>query len=392
MTLDPDANEAAPRPAHADRSTGGRSSTRRRADEDRGSTPPADGWHRLQAVVDAVPEAVVVVEPGGALRLTNEAADRLFAERPVVDRADLLSRFEAVGADGPRALSLAERRPSRGGGVIVRRRSQPTRWFSLRVVDLDGESARHGDAGSPPHRQAFVLRDVTDTREVRRLHEAFVGLVSHELRTPITTIYAGSTVLARERGLAPPATRMLARDVSAEAARLYDVVEDLLALARIERGVLEPLDAPVRVEQTIDAAVRVAAARHPTVRIRRGRGRPVPAARGDTTDLDHAVRNLVLAAIRRPGQPADVELDIESRADVDRGEVEVTLRDRGPSLATDDLRAAFDLPEVGGPDRALGGIPLHVARQLIEAMGGRVWARNAPAGEGLEIGFRLRVA
>src|SRR5258705_9722785 len=87
--------------------------------------------------------------------------------------------------------------------------------------------------------------------------EAFLAVLSHELRTPITTIYAGSSVLARRRGLSPAATRTLAVDISAEAARLYDLVEDLLVLARLERRVLDPLDEPVLVRRSVDSTIRM---------------------------------------------------------------------------------------------------------------------------------------
>ena len=102
----------------------------------------------------------------------------------------------------------------------------------------------------------FVLRDVTDSRDLRPVREAFLAVLSHELRTPITTIYAGSSVLARRPALSPPATQTLAHDISAEAARLYDLVEDLLVLARLERRVLDPLDEPVLLQRSVDRTIR----------------------------------------------------------------------------------------------------------------------------------------
>ena len=62
-----------------------------------------------------------------------------------------------------------------------------------------------------------------------------MGILSHELRTPVTTILAGSKVLARRQHL-PGSTRAeLIEDIEAEAERLYRLVEDLLVLARFGR-------------------------------------------------------------------------------------------------------------------------------------------------------------
>jgi signal transduction histidine kinase len=363
-----------------------------------------EDWGRVKAVVDVLPDPVLIAT-GTGLELTNAAADRLFAEDPVLDRADLMSRFEPVGIDRTEALPLADPLAPREEALIVRQRNRPNQWFALRTVKLDPttrdpsddrppSSAAHATAGDADEAApvAFVLRDVTDTPDLRPLREAFLGLVSHELRTPITTIYAGSTVLARSGRLSVPATRTLAHDVSAEAARLYDVVEDLLALGRIERSVLDPLDEPVDVGQVIGAAIRVVAGRHPAARIRR-RGRTgAILARGDATYLEQAFRNLVLAVARRPGQAADAAIEVDVAIDRDRGELNATIRDDGPAVTPAELDSLFDLVELGAPASPLGGLGLYVARQLIESTGGRVSARLGSGGRGLEIRVALRLA
>ena len=171
------------------------------------------------------------------MRLANGAADRLFAGRPVRSESDLLSRLEPV--------------PSADGGTLdgtVRRRVQPNTWYQLDRSHLDEQ---------PGGGVLFVLRDVSFTQDLDAEREAFLSVISHELRTPLTTIYAGSSVLARRATLSPPATRTLAMDISLEAARLYDIVENLLVIARLERRILDPIDEPVDLRRAVDAAIRV---------------------------------------------------------------------------------------------------------------------------------------
>jgi signal transduction histidine kinase len=70
---------------------------------------------------------------------------------------------------------------------------------------------------------------------------------------------------------------------------------------------------------------------------------------------------------------------------------EVAVRDRGPGLSADDAEHIFELFYRAGEARrtaAGAGIGLYVVRALVEAMGGRVWARNRADG-GAEIGFTL---
>ena len=381
---------------------------------------------RVRAVIEALPEAVFVTESDGALRLTNPAADRLFASEPVHDRADLLGRFEEVAPAG-RARPLGEQLDEAQAHLTVRPRDQPNRWFTLRKVPLDpglplverglplGEppavpasdlaatpdiapatdvspASDMEDVGTTPEgRMVFVLRDVTDSRELRPVREAFLAILSHELRTPITTIYAGSSVLARRGALSPPVSQTLASDISAEAARLYDLVEDLLVLARLERRVLDPLDEPVQVPRAVDATIRTVTDRFGPGLIVRAGDLDAPPVHGDSTYVEQACRNLVMASIRyAEGDEAD-HLAVEIRVDAAPDEVRVAVLDRGPALAPAELDRAFELPAAGATGRlAATGVGPFVCRHLVEAMGGRVWARNRPTG-GLELGFALRI-
>ena len=360
--------------------------------------PPAaatDDLHRVRAVIEALPEAVLVIDADGTLRLTNPAADHLFAPQPVRDRADFLSRFEVVGGDlldqGGRDRPLV---PDTGP-TTVRQRDQPNRWYALRTIELAAEGddrgapVANGPAAGPT---VVVLRDVTDSPDLQPEREAFLSVLSHELRTPITTISAGSTVLARRPNLDVPQSEGLARDISAEAARLYDLVEDLLVLARLERHVLQPIDEPVYLHRSVDAAIRVVRERTPNARVIRT-GMPVPpAVHGDATYVDQVCRNLVFGALRATGPASDDAVVISLEVDSVATEVACTISDRGPALSAGELARAFELPGSSANGRlAAGGIGLFVVRHLVDAMGGRTWARNRPEGTGMELGFALPV-
>jgi two-component system phosphate regulon sensor histidine kinase PhoR len=387
----------------AGRTPQGPAGSRRPAD---GSSRPAD-LGRVRAVIDALPEAVIVTESDGDLRLTNPAADRLFANRPIVDRSDLLARFEPIDPGPGPAQPTADR--SGDATVTVRPRGQPNRWFTLRSVPLDTSAApgdrladlvADGDPEAPaapegqqqqPGGTVFVLRDVTDSRDLRPVREAFFEVLSHELRTPITTIYAGSSVLARRPSLSASATQTLAGNINAEAARLYDLVEDLLVLARLERRILDPLDEPVLVQRAVDSTVRMIFDRLGAVPIERREEIDLPPVHGDTTYVEQACRNLIMASIRFAGPEADRPLIVDVRSDPEAGEVLLTVLDRGPGLTQTDLDEAFELPTAGAVGRLAGsGVGPFVCRHLVEAMGGRVWSRNRPDG-GIESGFALRI-
>jgi signal transduction histidine kinase len=333
-----------------------------------GDGPPAE----LRAVIGAMPEAVVVCDAADRVRLTNSAADRLFVGRPPKDRDDVLSRFEALPAPGQ-------------GPVTLRLKHRPSRWYELRTVPIERGDWRDEPAGADGGGRILVLRDVTAAREERAERSAFLSILSHELRTPITTIYAGSRVLARHGGTSPRASQEIAADISAEAARLYDVVEDLLVLTRAEQGILELSDEPVHLQRVIEGAIRIAAGRMPSAPVVYAGADDPPAVRGDGVYVEQVVRNLLTAATRfaGPGTPVTIRLEPQD------GEVVLSILDRGPELTENDLESSFTLADDRSDlRRSRLGIGLFVCRRLIEAMHGRVWVKRREGG-GAEFGFAL---
>ncbi len=216
-------------------------------------------------------------------------------------------------------------------------------------------------------------------------HEALLGVLAHELRTPITTIYAGSAVLARDEDLLPAMRRELAADVYHEAARLFRAVEDLLVLTRLEHNAVDVTREPISLIRAVDAGTQLEAPRWPGLRIlRRLDGTPPPVA-ADPIALAHALRNL----IANVGWRAAGETDLEIAVRAEDGQVTCRLLDRTGTLAAEDRTTLFDLPAGDpAPGSPSPGIAMYVAGRLIEAMRGSTWVTESEGGA-VEIGFSL---
>lgn len=216
-------------------------------------------------------------------------------------------------------------------------------------------------------------------------HEVLMGVLAHELRTPITTIYAGSAVLARDDDLLPAMRRELASDVYAEAARLFRAVEDLLVLTRLEHDAVRVTREPISLIRAVDAGTQIEAPRWPDLRIiLRLDGTPPPAA-ADPNALAHALRNLIANVGWRAGGPADLEIAVGAH---DK-QVACRLFDRTRTLSAADCKTLFALPAAEPLPGALSpGIAMYVAGRLIAAMRGKTWVTEGPNGV-VEIGFSL---
>ena len=216
--------------------------------------------------------------------------------------------------------------------------------------------------------------------------DALVGVLAHELRTPITTIYAGSAVLARDDDdLLPAMRRELATGVHAEAARLFRAVEDLLVLTRLEHDALLVTWEPISLVRAVDSAAETEGARWPAIHPMLRLDGPLPPAAGDGIALAHLLRNLIADIGWRATDPVDLEIAV----DADDRRVTCRLIDTTQTLADEDLADYFALPAADPrPGRVSPGIAVFVAGALVDAMGGSSWARRAESGA-VEIGFSL---
>jgi two-component system sensor histidine kinase KdpD len=217
------------------------------------------------------------------------------------------------------------------------------------------------------------------------LPDTLVGILAHELRTPITTVYAGSALLARDADLLPTMRRELAADICAEAGRVYRVVEDLLVLTQLERGAIRLAREPLWLDRAIGVAVRLERERWPTLRVRPSVEGAVRPAAADPLALGHILRNLIANVGWRATSPVDLDVEVRMRGD----RVACRLLDRTGSLSAATLDTLFDLPPTEAEGSALSpGIALYVARELLLCMGGTVWARPLDDAT-VELGFDL---
>jgi signal transduction histidine kinase len=220
------------------------------------------------------------------------------------------------------------------------------------------------------------------------LRDAFIGVISHELRTPITTIYGLSAMLRqRMESLTPEVRAQAIEDVEAEADRLYRLVEDLLVLSRAERGRVEIAREPVALGHVLQRAVDAEATRWPARQFQLDTPRSLPLVLGEEIYLEQVVRNLLTNAAKY--SDADGRIVVEARAPGD--EVLVRVLDEGVGIGENDVPHVFELfyRSAAVTRKAAGaGIGLFVSRQLIEAMGGRIWATSRPEG-GAEVGFAM---
>ena len=229
--------------------------------------------------------------------------------------------------------------------------------------------------------EAFQQREASEARLRRFLADA-----SHELRTPLASI-RGYAELFRMGAAADPAeTENAMRRIEEEAERMGVLVEDLLALARLDRPPEhghEPVDVSGLAADAVADARAVAPER--TITLEASPGASVV---GDPLQLRQVLANLLRNALTHTPAATPVEVTV-GEAD---GEITLSVRDHGPGLPTDAPEQLFERfwRTEGGRERGRGGagLGLAITRAVVEAHGGSITARQASGG-GAEFLVRL---
>jgi PAS domain S-box-containing protein len=234
---------------------------------------------------------------------------------------------------------------------------------------------------------AGINLDITDRKDAEAFREAFMGILSHEIGTPITSIYAASTLLSRP-GLDDARRTDLIGDIGHEAERLRRLVEDLVILARAERGTIQVHTEPVLLQHLLPKVCEQERRRWPDCRFELSMTSPLPLARAEEAFVDQIVRNLLDNAAKYGPHDGPVDVVVDA---VD-GWPRVRVLDRGPGIdpaESDRLFEVFYRSERTS-NVAGSGIGLFVVHRLVESIGGTIWARPRDDGPGAEFGFRLQ--
>ena len=336
-------------------------------------------------MIGAIGEGIVVVDADGTVSLANRTAEELLGSKSP-DSLDV----KPVPLDEPLGrLALPPDMDLAGleahGPIQARLHGSEGRWLEVAAYPVDAPEHATGST-------ILILRDVTHAREREQARDAFIGVLSHELRTPVTTIYAGSELLARDETKLDEAARAgIFEDIHAEAERLHRLVEDVVALTRFGEGALEIGSEPVLLQRVLPAVLRSEQGRWPSGRFELDLPYDLPPVAGETTYVEQVVRNLLANAMKYSGSDAIVRIEVEIAPS--GSEVQVRVRDEGPGFPATEADRLFDLyyrsPSVSRKVSG-SGIGLFVCARLIDAMGGYVWAVNHE-GSGAEFGFALRV-
>lgn len=223
----------------------------------------------------------------------------------------------------------------------------------------------------------YALPSVAEQIEAReQVHAEWTSMVAHDLRQPLSTIALSAEVLALAAiGSGESSAKELER-IRWAVKSLTRMTSDLLDASTLAARRMRVECVPVEIAALVRDAVRHMPDLSERCDVHVDPGADV-LVHADPGRVEQVLGNLLVNAAKYGEAEGKIAIDL-ARCD---GEVRVTVSNRGPGIPAHELSRVFDRFERGRGKRKADpglGLGLYIAKQLVEAQGGRIWARSAP--------------
>jgi NtrC-family two-component system sensor histidine kinase KinB len=349
----------------------------------------------LEATLDALPDAVIVVEPDGRVVALNPPA------RGVLQAAgaEAVGRVEQLPLSPDHLAAVREALRGRSGvkshtefnRTLAFTLNGSKRQFLLTAVPVP-QFAPKGSFGA-----VVVLDDVTDVARLDELRTELVGVASHELKTPLTTLRMNLLLLGEGADNLTPRQREILTAAAGGCEELAATIEELLDLTRIEAGQLRLAHDRVDLDAVIEHAVRALRPRFEDAEIALEVVRDSRPAivRGDAARLGVVLANVLTNALKYTPRGGRVTVRVASGQNAGAGGknlLQIAVTDTGPGVPAEFRERVFEKffrvehhRPGSGPDVRGTGIGLYLCREIIEAHGGSIRCEPGDDGRGTRI-------
>ncbi|NET35968.1 MAG: GAF domain-containing protein [Cyanothece sp. SIO1E1] len=273
---------------------------------------------------------------------------------------------------------------------------EPYRWQENDIALIEAIVTQAGVALTQA--QAYTDSEALNRKleALERTRSNLIAIVGHELRTPLSTIQVCLESLEAEPDMPLEFQQAMLSTALEDSARLRRLIQDFLTLSQLEGGQLYNHAETMQLQESVDvalSALRAKSATAPLPQIKIEIQPELPTIRADGEGLVEVLTRLLDNACKFTESEGEVK--VQAQPDVDSARLEVVVSDTGRGIEPSQLETIFDsfYQEEDSLRRTVGGtgLGLAICRQIIQAMGGQIWATSAGKNQGSSFHFTVPI-
>lgn len=339
--------------------------------------------NKTHSMLSSINEGLIMVTTGQKISIINEKAKAIIGI-PHLERPSLLDVIQALyGTFDFRGAT---------DRVLASKQTESFQEFSagssIYKIIANPVKEKNGDIAGV----VFVFSDITKEKEIDRMKTEFISITSHQLRTPLSSMkWFLEMLLNKDAGELPEKAQSIVNDIYTSNERIITLVNDLLDVSRIEAGKMQNEPTPTNLIEFLKSMLPETEQQFVKRRQTFEFHRPdtLPRVLVDPKLVWQVLSNLLSNASKYTPEGGKISLELSSQNDA----VLLKVVDNGYGIPEFQQHRIFEkFFRADNTAKMEGtGLGMHIAQQITEAMGGKIWFESAE-GKGTTFYFSLPLA
>lgn len=346
---------------------------------------------RTETIIAQMKDAVIGIDEKNQIIFLNHLASEVLH----LNANDVVGKTVNEIADKSQLLkTVIDKKDNELLEIVLHERPN---YFSVESNDINIDEVPDGEqAISYTQRNAgrvFILKNVTDFKELDQAKTNFMATISHELKTPIASIKMSLKLLEDCRiGELNGEQQNMVHHIQDDANRLLKITGELLDLAQVETGNIKLNVQQSDAREILDYALNAVKlqTQQKDIKVNLNAPKELPVLLADQEKTAWVLVNFLSNAIRYSGNHAQIDMSVVQN----ENQLTFSVKDYGKGIAdqykNDLFKRYFQVP-TDGQHKSGSGLGLSISKDFIEAQQGKIWVESE-LGVGSTFSFSLPIA